>query len=219
MQYKSLAAVLFFTTALAAPAADSRESTSDDSGDSPSGYTNDMYTINVPEVSSPPSSIISALGTAIPASWILDMQNEKYYRSEMKNYIDGTMPAWYSTLPSSVKEYFTSVASDEISALFSATPTSTPESSSDSSSDSKGASSTTGVSSTGAPSSSVTSSGSLSGSSSSASATSTTTTSASASSSKAPESSSSTGGAPAATGAVAASLAGAAGILGLALAL
>ncbi|KAE8153598.1 hypothetical protein BDV25DRAFT_149145 [Aspergillus avenaceus] len=179
MQFKALASVFFAVAALA--------QSSDD-------LMNEMESV--------PTSIMAVLETAVPTSWINAFEtNSAFQSSEINNILAGTYPAWYSSLPESVKQYATSevlAQASEYASYMSLMST-----------DSAATPSVTGT----------TSSGSTSGSS--ATQTGTTTSGSSSSdkaSSSAASTSTSTGGAPVATG-VTMGLAGAAGILGLAIAL
>ncbi|KAJ5524803.1 hypothetical protein N7494_011453 [Penicillium frequentans] len=207
MQYKTLATLLFATAAIAAP-------TSED----PTASEMDTYEI--------PSSIESVLVTGIPATWLNDFYtNSDFQVSEISAMENGDYPAWVTSLPSAAEAYFTSEIQAEISeynsqmSAMSALSTGDVFTVSGSSSGSStplatmtsGAETTSGASSTGSSSDS-TSTGS------SADTTSTGSSSSGASSSGSATSTSS-GGAAAATGGLAMSLAGAAGILGVALAL
>ncbi|KAJ5574009.1 uncharacterized protein N7459_008436 [Penicillium hispanicum] len=192
MQYKTLAALLFATAAVAAPAAQDSSDLEDLIGDLP-------------------SSIVAVLQTAVPTTYIQALYTDPAFASsEVNNIEHGTYPAWYNSLPDSVKGWATTEAQAEASALTSAIGSVTDDSSSATGSSSAAAS--TDASSSGGQTSTATASVTSSGSSSSSSG------SSSASSSSA-SSSTSSGGAAAATGGVAMSLAGAAGILGLAIAL
>lgn len=204
MQYKTLATLLFATAAIAAP-------TSED----PTASEIDTYEI--------PSSIESVLVTGIPATWLNDFYtNADFQASEISAMEKGDYPAWVTSLPSAAEAYFTSEIQAEISeynsemaAMSTADAFTVSGSSSEASTPlataTSGAVTTSGASSTGS-SSDTTSSGS------SADTTSTGVSSSGASSSGSATSTSS-GGAAAATGGLAMSLAGAAGILGVALAL
>lgn len=201
MQYKILSAVLLATVALAAPAPDT--------SDYPTYPGMDIIYDDVP------SSILSVLETAIPTTWIEAIYTDPAFRSEEANAImHGTYPAWYNSLPQSVKDWGTSAAmadaSDYSSYSWSEVPHPTPLTSPGSGSSTSGVSSTllsvTDTASTStATATETTTKGGSSGSAASSSASGTT--------------SISTAGAPAATGGVAIGLAGAAGILGLAIAL
>lgn len=235
MQYKTFVALLFATAALAAPAADSDldygYGDSDDSYDSYDSYDNydnydnydsydsydnyDSYEgVNV-IVEDVPSSILSVIETAIPTSWLMSVETNAAFRSaEISEARMGTYPAWYSSLPQSVKQWETSAALGEASGYPSYYMTILPMPTSafiyPSSSDAISKSPASSTPLTGSPSTST------------ATATATNPAGNSASSSTASQSGSTstfTGGAPAATGGVAMSFAGAAGILGLALAL
>ncbi|KAJ5947354.1 hypothetical protein N7466_000369 [Penicillium verhagenii] len=213
MQYKTILTVLFATAALAAPKPQ-------DSGSSDSEVT-DTTPSSVDDGDEVPSSIESVLMTGIPSTWLNDFySNSAFMESEISAMQSGDYPAWVTSLPSAVEAYFTSEIQVEITeyeSMLAAESTATgsditisgtliPSSTASSTSTPLSTGSTTatettsGSSSTG--SSGTTSSGSSSSGASSGAATST-----------------STGGAAAATGGLAISLAGAAGILGVALAL
>lgn len=206
MQYKALATLLFATAALAAPTSDSTIS-----------YDDYLDEIDLPYMTETiPSEILSVIETAIPTTWYQALETDSAFQSSVINdLLHSTYPAWYSSLPESVKSWATVEGEAEVSALssyFSDMPTVTPTSGSGSSS---GASSTplsTGHTSTSTSSQlTLTSTATQTKSASSSSSTS--------SSASGSGTSTSTGGAPAATGGLAISLAGAAGVLGLALAL
>lgn len=209
--YKTLVALLFATAALAAPAADSDPDYS--YGDYYDSYDN--YEDGDLIIEDVPSSILSALETAIPTSWLMSVETNAAFRSaEISDARMGTYPAWYSSLPQSVKDWETSAALAEASELSSYYMTIMP----------MPTSGFISVSSSGAISTGSASSTPLTSSASTSTATATETKTAGnseSSSAASPSGSTSTSaaGAPAATGGVAMSLAGAAGILGLALAL
>lgn len=197
MHYKTLATVLFATAAIAAPKPDDPTATEMD-GD---------------EV---PSSIESILMTGIPSTWLNDFAtNADFQMSEISAMQDGDYPAWVTSLPSAAEAYFTSEIQVEISeynsemsamsAMYTTDALTISGSSSGSSTPltmtTSGAETTSGASST-ESSSDTTSTGTSSTGASTSGSTST-----------------STGGAAAATGGLAMSFAGAAGILGVALAL
>lgn len=209
MQYKALATLLFATAAVAVPASDATISLDN----LPDG-------IDLPiETETIPSGILSVIETAIPSTWAQALETDSAFQSSVLNdLLHSTYPAWYNSLPDSVKSWATAEGEAEVSALssyFSIRPTVTPTSGSGAAGSSSHASSTplaTGHNSTTASTpltltSTATQITSLSSSGS-------TTSSASHSGT-----STSTAGAPAATGGLAIGLAGAAGVLGLALAL
>lgn len=225
MQYKTLAALLFASAALAAPRAqyiDGDDYLNDDYHGheiSPSviAAAENYYGVEVTpsEVAAisdftedTPSSIFSALATAVPTTWIQSMDyNSDFRYSELSEIVRGTYPAWYSTLPQSVKAWATSLAKIEASMYMSSTPYSTSVSTPCASSTPLGPSYSVSVVTATFTQPATTSSSSSESSSSSSS------------SSGSQPTSISSAGAPAATGGVAMSLAGAAGILGLAMAL
>ncbi|KAJ5911212.1 uncharacterized protein N7473_000515 [Penicillium subrubescens] len=196
MQFKLLAALLFAGTALAAPQGTSTSSSSSE---------DDSILLD-----SVPSSILTVIATAIPATWLADIMDPSSSASIMSEIEAGTLPAWYNNLPSSVKAWATSAYGLDITATDSANAATTTAA---------GAVATaTGAATTASTTGSVeSSSAAVSGAVSSATSVASKATSAAASSAHA--SATSTGGAPVATGGVAMSIMGAAGILGLALAL
>ncbi|KAI3099561.1 hypothetical protein CBS147333_8691 [Penicillium roqueforti] len=219
MQYKVLTTLFLAATALAAPADPTATSSGTETADSDETY----------DISDVPSSIMSVLATAIPASWydeIIDPASRSVIISEAAA---GTYPAWYNALPSSVKAWATSNFDDQlagVSATASATGTQTETADSSAietgsttpSRQTSNAAVTTSASTTASGSTSISSSSSDSSSDSSSSIISSP-SSDSSSSSSSPSSSQSTGGAPAPTGGIAMGVAGMAGVLALALAL
>ncbi|EAW08962.1 uncharacterized protein ACLA_099060 [Aspergillus clavatus NRRL 1] len=200
MQFKTLAPLVLASLALASPAPQNT-GTADSSGLD----TSDLLSL----YDSAPSSILNVLATAVPSTWIAAMANPTSVSSIVNDIEHGTYPAWYSSLPESVKAWATSAALGDLGVEATATPSAGSDSSS---SDASTKGTTAGPAETASGSSTATHSdahttdtpasktGSSSGSSSSA-ATSPT---------------SSPNAAPAATGAVAMSLAGVAGLLGVA---
>ncbi|KAF7713003.1 Uncharacterized protein PECH_007238 [Penicillium ucsense] len=198
MQSKFLAALLFSATALAAPQAGSE----------------------MPDAAalldSVPSSILTVLETAIPASWYQDMMNSASRDSIMSDIAAGTLPAWYNSLPNSVKAWATSAGNGLIGDYSAATATAAAWAS-DASTAVTGMATAVSAAESGA---SAAASSFASEARSAVSAASTAAAAAASSaSSAAAASATSTGGAPIATGGVAVGIMGAAGILGLALAL
>ncbi|OOQ89851.1 hypothetical protein PEBR_06842 [Penicillium brasilianum] len=209
MQHKVLATLLFATAALAVPASDATI-TPDDLLD---------Y-VDLPiETETIPSDILSVIETAIPSTWYQALETDSAFQSSVLNdLLHSTYPAWYNSLPDSVKSWATSEGEAEVSALssyFSAVPTVTPTSGSNSAG-SRSHSSSTPLSTS---PSSTTASTPLTLTSTATQTKSATSSGSSSTSASGSGTSSSTGGAPAATGGLAISLAGAAGVLGLALAL
>ncbi|KAI1838213.1 hypothetical protein DTO006G1_4708 [Penicillium roqueforti] len=214
-----LTTLFLAATALAAPADPTATSSGTETADSDETY----------DISDVPSSIMSVLATAIPASWydeIIDPASRSVIISEAAA---GTYPAWYNALPSSVKAWATSNFDDQlagVSATASATGTQTETADSSAietgsttpSRQTSNAAVTTSASTTASGSTSISSSSSDSSSDSSSSIISSP-SSDSSSSSSSPSSSQSTGGAPAPTGGIAMGVAGMAGVLALALAL
>lgn len=209
MHYKALATLLFATAAVAVPASDATIS-SDDLLDN----------IDLPiETETIPSGILSVIETAIPSTWAQALETDSAFQSSVLNdLLHSTYPAWYSSLPDSVKSWATAEGEAEVSALssyFSIQPTVTPTSGSNAAGSSSHASST--PLSTGHNSTTV--STPLTLTSTATHITSLSSSGSSTSSASHSGTSTSTAGAPAATGGLAIGLAGAAGVLGLALAL
>lgn len=212
MQYKTLATLLFATAALAAP--------------KPQDFSDSDYTdySDYSDYDDIPTSIEAVISTAIPTTWLESFYtDEAFYSSEVAAMAKGDYPDWVSSMPSDARAWATSVLHEELSEL---TETDIFASATDSGSFPMYTPTLTGATATATASGSVThltgtkSSETTSTGTSDASTTtdSSESSSAGASSSAAP-SSSSTGGAPAATGSLAMGIAGAAGILGVALAL
>ncbi|KAJ5368635.1 uncharacterized protein N7496_008395 [Penicillium cataractarum] len=153
-----------------------------------------------------PSSILTVMETAIPASWQDEVLTDPAFRSSVASAAAaGTYPAWYNELPSSVKAWASSNFDAQILGV--STTSQGVASETGSYAVTTGAAATQSVSNA----SQITSSGSSSADS--AVSGSTSASSAAASSAK------STGGAPAPTSGIAMGVAGAAGVLALALAL
>ncbi|KAJ5874624.1 uncharacterized protein N7529_003054 [Penicillium soppii] len=215
MQFKSLAALLFASAALAAPA----ESNNLESGDD----TDSPYDI--------PPSIIAVIATAVPSSFWAEATNTAAFLSQVEQgFVSNSWPTWYSSLPDSVKEYVTtavegyypsfasSIAAEATSSGASGSAASSPQATATGSSS---GSSSSGASTSGATTDSSSASESTSEvtvTSTSASATGSDAASSSAAGSSGSAASSTSDGGAAPTG-VAMGLAGAAGVLGLALAL
>jgi hypothetical protein len=107
MQYKALATLFFAATALAAPADSTSTSSSPefvDSSDLYDDYYEDIYDDIYEAV---PSSILTVLATAIPATWYNDLLDPASRDSIVSEAMAGTYPAWYNSLPSSVKAWAT----------------------------------------------------------------------------------------------------------------
>lgn len=200
MQYKALVALLA-TTAFAAPAADANP----ENGNpvmSPQG--------EILIYSDVPSSILAILETAIPTPWVDSFYSNSAFRSsEINDVMHGAYPAWYSSLPQSVKDWANAAATGESPSSYPPIemPTAPP------------CTGSSGVASTSRPSSTPYASASSASTSTSTFIMTTTTGGSSASASGSGSSPTSNAGAPAASGGIAMSLAGAAGILGLALVL
>jgi hypothetical protein len=198
MQFKLLATLLLSSTALASAydAAMTASAVASSGSSTPVETNPDSSPLDIASI---PYSILTALETAIPASWYNDLLEPKFRSSVESEIMAGTMPAWYNDLPQSVKAW----ASSEgglINSLMGAEPTSA----------------SVGAASSNAPATGVSAHNTAASTMSTAPAT---RTGASGTKKSIPSSSTSTGGAPIATGGVAAGIAGVAGILGLALAL
>ncbi|KAJ5585955.1 hypothetical protein VI817_008747 [Penicillium citrinum] len=222
MQYKTLAALLFASAAIAAPAAETTSSaTLDDS------YDDSDY----PEYAgiSIPTSVLEILETAAaPTAWANSMYTDSaFVNAEASRIANDQYPAWVSSLPDSAQTYveqeLKAEASMYIHVYNSETVswgTSFPASTTAAASSTQTDNSSSGSSATTTKSGSQSATETVTDSSSKASSSKAATTSGTASGSQSGSSTStSTGGAPAATGGIAMSLAGAAGVLGLALAL
>lgn len=213
MQYKTLATVLFATAAIAAPKP--QDNTATEMASYATATEMDPYD----EI---PSSIESVLMTGIPSTWLNDFYtNSDFQMSEISAMQDGDYPAWVTSLPSAAEAYFTSEIQVEISEYNSELAAMSTMSTVDDmtiSGSSSGSSTPLTMTTSGAA---ITSEASSTGSSSDTTSTGTSSSGASSSgaSSSRSSTSTSTGGAAAATGGLVISLAGAAGILGVALAL
>jgi hypothetical protein len=224
MQYKALATLFFAATALAAPADSTSTSSSPefvDSNDLYDDYLEDIYDDIYEAV---PSSILTVLATAIPATWYNDLFDSASRDSIVSEAMAGTYPAWYNSLPSSVKAWATNEAFIGISAT--ATQTETADGSTFKTGSTAAASQTSFASETSVASqtpakttSASTTPSSSSSQSTSESSSESSSDSSSSSASSSPSPSQSTGGAPAPTGGITMGVAGAAGVLALALAL
>ncbi|KAJ5735549.1 uncharacterized protein N7483_000674 [Penicillium malachiteum] len=211
MQYTTLATLFFATAVLAAPKPQDSDSsisyaTSSDDTDS-DGYD---YGLDVP------TSIESVLATAIPSTWLMEYEtNDAFFTSVVDAMEKGNYPDWVNALPSGAHAYVTSELQDELSEFTSEMAAATGYSGYESSNTG------TVITPTATDSATVVS-GTASGTGSTSTATGSSKSSSSGASSSASSgaaSSTSSGGAPAATGTIAMGLAGAAGILGIALAL
>ncbi|OQD65656.1 hypothetical protein PENPOL_c005G07160 [Penicillium polonicum] len=212
MQYKSLAALIFASMAMAAPA---------DTSESAEDSISDII----------PPSIAVVLATAVPSSFWAEATNTAAFLSQVEQgMVSNSWPTWYSSLPDSVKEYVTTAVEGYYPSFASSISAEITSSGGSSSSPSTASATSTGASSSGASSSDASSSGaSSSDASSSTDSTSATDSSSSstATGSDAASSSASASGSAASTTAdggaaptgIAVSLAGAVGVLGLALAL
>ncbi|KAJ5784491.1 uncharacterized protein N7503_009703 [Penicillium pulvis] len=205
MHLKTFVALLFLTPALASPV------TSDD--DDMAKIQALAESLPVPASSatttSVPNSILTVLETAIPASWyeeIMDASSRSALISEIEA---GTLPAWYNSLPSSVKAWAsaqggfaenfvgaTTAALDDTTTVKDATPATASAINTATATTTQKKASSNSTATSGATSSSETSTASVS-----------------------PSTATSTGGAPVATAGVAMGFAGVAGLLGLAIVL
>ncbi|KAJ5360152.1 hypothetical protein N7517_009343 [Penicillium concentricum] len=207
MQYKSLATLLFASMAMAAPADTSLEP---ETGDSELGF--DM-----------PPSIAVVLATAVPTSFWAEATNTADFLSQVEQgIVSNSWPTWYSGLPDSVKEYVTTAVEDYYPSFASSIAAQITGSGASSSKPSSAEATSTAASSSGASSSADSTSADSSSTvtdSSSSTATGSDAASSSASASASGSAASSTADGGAAPTGIAMSLAGAAGVLGLALAL
>ncbi|CAG8319006.1 unnamed protein product [Penicillium nalgiovense] len=191
MQYKSLAAVLFASMAMAAPA--------DVESESQAVELDDLI----------PPSIATVLATAVPTSFWAEATNTANFLSQVEQgMVSNSWPTWYSSLPDSVKEYVTTAVEGYYPSFASSVAAEITASGDSSSSPSATEATSTSASSSDASSSDASSSAA---SSSDASSSASSSPSGSAASTTAEDGAAPTG--------MAMSLAGAAGVLGLALAL
>jgi hypothetical protein len=106
--HKFFAAILFAVSALASPAPD----TSSAIGTSDSPANHDLGSISSYAAGlevAIPSSILTVMETAIPASWQDEVITDPAFRSSVASAAAaGTYPAWYNELPSSVKAWASS---------------------------------------------------------------------------------------------------------------
>ncbi|KAJ5099395.1 hypothetical protein N7532_006396 [Penicillium argentinense] len=222
MQYATLAALFFASAAVAAPAPEPTATSTSDSYDDYDDYS-DSYGLGG-EVPSSISSIVMAIESAVPTEWLMSMYTHSgFANAEASRIANGDFPDWVSDVPEVAQTYFEEELQGEASTYLSYIATATDDLFATATDDAS--SSATDIVGSGLRSiaTSLVVQTTI-GSSSSHSAASTTeaSTSGSASGSASPTSeatSTSTAGAPAATGGIAMSLAGAAGVLGLALAL
>lgn len=198
MQYKLITTAAIVATALAAPSPVNTDSS--DLYDDTSDYNSLLL-----DYLNPPTSIRSVLATAIPSSFYMDMLDPASMSSVLNEVSAGNFPAWYSSLPSDVKAWATTVSEEQVA---SASPTTSNEAL---------VTASEVLATSTSPITAASQTGSTAVETSPASSVSSTvvtgTSSASASSSQ------STGGAPRPTGGVVAGVAGAAGVLALALGL
>ncbi|GIK07123.1 hypothetical protein Aspvir_002778 [Aspergillus viridinutans] len=207
MQSEALVGLLFLLTpALAIPQATSvaysESSSSSDSSDS----ADSSDTVSGASL---PADYISVLETAVPSSWEYEMMNPASAAAVMSAAAAGTYPAWYNDLPESIKAVVTALGGFDANIVGETGSMTTAASTSSSGHAAETALATAVSSSTGSDAVETQAS------------TQSSATSGAASSHKSaiPTSASSTGGAPIATGGVAVGVAGAAGLLGLVLAL
>lgn len=221
MQFKILTTLLLSSLTLASPVAVAQEAEATASSNANTSGPDRVLTLPVV-----PTSIMTVLATAIPASWYQEILNPAS-RAVMRSEIEaGTMPAWYNALPASVKAWASS-AGDFANNFVAATPTAIAIPLGSAGSGSEGVLTATPVATAAADTtkSKAQQTASETTSKPKAHKTAAETTASSASEtaapskSSAPSSSTSTGGAPVATGSVAMSVAGAVSLLGLALAL
>ncbi|KAJ5579754.1 uncharacterized protein N7459_005739 [Penicillium hispanicum] len=242
MQSKMLVALLFLAPALASPvqtaSADDLSYGGSSSDDDLSSYYDSssypesasgqdesnwgaVFNAVASEAAAIPSSILTVLETAIPATWYEAIMDPTSRYSIINEIEAGTLPAWYNDLPNSVKAYATSLGEDTWNYV---SPTGDVTNSASTRQELFSLTATASTAVNTGSSVWLASSSGLSASSGSSTPTAsqtpaTTSSVASSSQSSTPASSTSTGGAPAATGGLMMSIAGAAGVLGLALAL
>ncbi|CAI7626456.1 unnamed protein product [Penicillium crustosum] len=204
-----LATLFLAATALAAPADTTATSSSTETTDSDDSY----------DLADVPSSIMTVLATAIPASWYNDIMDPASRSSIVSEAEAGTYPAWYNALPSSVKAWATSNFADQIAGATATDSSATQTETAGSSAVETGSTTASSQASSNAAEITSASTTTSSSSSDSTSSSASSSDSSSSSTSASPSSSQSTGGAPAPTGGIAMGVAGAAGVLALALAL
>lgn len=211
MHSKVLAVLLLIAPALAMPQATATatlEGYSESSGSSDSIDSSDSSdSTAVYSDTAIPSDYVSVMETAVPSSW--EYMNSAEIASVASAAAAGTYPAWYNNLPASIKAVVTELGGFNQNLLGVDSSVTTAMGSSSSFHTSQAAVATTAAG----------TSGSAATETQASTISSTTSGAASSSKSTVPASASSTGGAPIATGSVAMSVAGAVGILGLALAL
>lgn len=215
MLCKTLATLLLAATALATPAPEVTATAESFGTDFDNGTIASASSAADAFLADIPDSILSVMETAVPTSWQMDILTDPAFRASVASAAaEGSYPAWYNELPSSVKAWATSVGVQMFGDLPTATADSAfqTDSSLEAGSSYQGASQT--VSQTASNAALTTSAGSSHATTSHSSS-----SSASASASASASSAQSTGGAPAPTGGVAMAVAGGAGILALALAL
>ncbi|KAJ5126650.1 hypothetical protein N7448_007429 [Penicillium atrosanguineum] len=209
MHSKVLAAFLLLAPALAMPQATATatsEGSSDSSSSSDSTDSSDSSD-SLSAIPGVPSNYVSVLETAVPSSW--EYMNSAEIASVASAAAAGTYPAWYNNLPASIKAVVTELGGFDENLLGVDPSVTMAMGSSSSSPASEAAVATTAAG----------SSGSAATETQASTISSATSGAASSSKSTVHSSASSTGGAPIATGGVAMSVAGAVGILGLALGL
>lgn len=101
------AAVLFAASALSSPAPDT---TAIGTSDSSANVNSDSLSSNDAGLAvAIPSSILTVMETAIPASWQDEIITDPAFRSSVASAAAaGTYPAWYNELPSNVKAWASS---------------------------------------------------------------------------------------------------------------
>ena len=201
---KTFVVFLFAASALASPQPQ-QTATVESSGSSVANSEGDAAaSAAASELAEIPSSILTVMETAIPASWQQEILTDPSFRSSVVSAAAaGTYPAWFNELPNSVKSWASANFDGQVVGVTTTTQ--------DVASETASTASMTATS--GAPSVTNSAQTTSSGSSSVASSSSGSASASSASPAK------STGGAPAPSGGVTLGIAGAAGALVLALAL
>ncbi|KAE8376544.1 hypothetical protein BDV26DRAFT_265273 [Aspergillus bertholletiae] len=158
MQFKTLPFLLLAATAMAAPEAQPGDTDSAqayiDQLDSLATQTDGMPT-DMPSIKTPPSSIMSVLMTAVPATLIQDLGNPASQSSFISEISAGHLPDWYKSLPGDVKTYLSTAYITDAKATGAqktgdSTATSGPKATGSSGSDSKSSTSEAGAAPTGA---------------------------------------------------------------------
>ncbi|KAJ5923451.1 hypothetical protein N7454_008696 [Penicillium verhagenii] len=198
MLFKTLAAILFLTSAVALASPVPTDTPDADA-----------------TVDGIPNSILTVLETAIPDSWYSEIEDPASRSIIISQIEAGTYPAWYNALPSSVKAWASS--DDNFAVNFAAVTTATDDGTSATENASPATTSAADTAATTATETKAVAGGSVT--SGSASASRAASASKTAAASTHPSTATSTGGAAVATAGVAMSFAGVAGLLGLAIAL